>query len=621
MKRFFAVSLLVSVAVVSSQAEMTRLGSFRVKSLADVGAAASALSIMAEQPMMGMMAMGALQQGAQQQFGLVDQSKPISCVMYSKAPLPDFSAIDLENNPGEMMAFATNVVYAALIPVTQSAEEYLQGRGATNVVDGVAKVDEKTYIVCKDGYAIYSNDPAAAKLAGRESPRLLMAALDSMVVEIVLEKSALEKYAEFLVTAQKLNEAKAEFSPFGEFAGAITEYQKAQMEMLRQLMGEMDKLAFGLNYDLTGGLTMDFAMDLAKTGEFGKMIANAGVIQDDVYARIPANSDFYMVSASISALSFQSKKTLQSVLTTLVPVIKDEELRKKVEVAIAEVNWLYDNLGEVVAFCDRDKQGRMVMVSRAKSTDNARYLAANKTMIACLMDVLKKYAPEQKFFTYDPSTQSGLIAFEGILKMISEKVGEEPEVEEVEKMMKAFDVVLGRTFEFSSQEKNGYVYDIGKASGSDYSMPAASGSSAIADRVKAVMPKGSIAKPFQVVSFSMGSSLKHFVPRVMKAVGEEDEALAGIFANLADASAGGIMVVVWNENGKLRETLNVSAAELKGFFKLFLGMQQHEKAQFDGAMEELDEGGMDAVEEDGDDMPEAPTTNDFIVVEEPVPAK
>ncbi len=621
MKRFIAVSLLVSVAVASSQAEMTRLGSVRVKSMADMGAAASALSIMAEQPMLGMMAMGALQQGAQQQFGLVDQNKPMACVVYAKVALPDFSTMDLQNDPEEMMGFATNLVYAALIPIIETVEGYLQGRGATNGVDGVAQIDEETYLFCKDGYAIYSNDPAGAKLAGQDTQGLLGAALDTMVVEMVLEKVALEKYAEVIVALQKVNEANAELSPLGGFAVAITEYQKAQMGMLRQIMGEMDKLVMGLNYDLMGGLTMDFAIDLAKSGEFGNMIAKAGVIQEGAYALIPENRDFYMVSASIADMSFQSKKTLQSVLTTLVLVIKDEVLRQKAETAIAEVTWVYDNLGEVVAFFDRDQEGRLVVVSRVKPTDNARYLAANKTIIACLIDVLEKHAPEQTFFTYDPASQKGVIDFAGLVALISEKVGEELEAEEVENMLKAFDAVFGRTFEFSSEEKDGFVYEIGKACGADYSIPAASGSSAVADRVKAVMPKGSVAKPIQVVSFSMGSILKHFVPRVMKAVEAEDEAVAGILGNLADASVGGITVVVWNENEKLRETLNISAAELKGFFKFFTLMQQHTMTQFDGAMEDLDDDGMDAVEDDGDDMPETSTTNDFIVVEESAPAK
>ena len=589
MKRFLAVSVLFAVVVSGSYAEMTRLGSMRAKSMADMGAAASALAIMAEQPMMGMMAMGAMQQMAQQQFGEVDQTKPISFVLYSKAALPDFSTMDLQNDPLAMMAFATNIVYVAVVPVSLSAEEYLKGRGATDVVDGVARVNEESYVLCKDDYAIWSEDLEGVKQAGLDRATALTASLDTGVIEMVVEKVAIAKYAEFMEAMQKVETTDTEFTPLGEFASAFAAYQKAQMKTMRQLIGEMNKVVLGLNYDLTGGLTMDILLDVEKTGSIGKMLQTASVIDADAYALIPANSDFFMVSANVSDQASETKKMLQNALTTLVPAIKDADIRKSAETMIAEAQWIYENTGEVVAFFDRDKEGRMVMVSRLKSKDSAPYLAAKKVASDSMMNIISKYAPGQKFFTYDSASQRAVLDFEQMIAFVSEKVGEAPEADDTEKAMKAVDAVIGRKFEMSCHEQDGYTHQIGKAVGSDYAIPAATESSAIADRIKAIMPKGSPAKPMQVVSMSLGSIIKNFAPRVIASVGEEDEALAAVFGNLADASAGGITAAVWTENGQFREAINISVGELKGFVKFLTAMQQYEMSQFADAMEEFEE--------------------------------
>lgn len=605
MKKVLAVSLLFTIAVSASYAEMTRLGSMRVKSMADMGAVASALAIMAEQPLLGMMAIDAMQQGAQQQFGEVDQTKPILCVLYSKAALPDLSTVDLANDPEAVMAFATNLVYAAMIPVSLPTEDYLEARGAIDVVDGVAKLDEAQYVSCKDGYAIWSNDPDGVKQADCDMPCVQTAFLEAGVMEVVLEKVVLAKYAEIMEAMQKVKATDTESSPFGRFASAIAEYQKAQMETVRQLMGEMDRVVMGLNYDLTGGLTMDFMLDVEKTGTLGKMLETASVVDPDAYAQIPENTDFFMVSANVSDMAFEAKKVLETMSTTLVPSIKDEDSRKAAEAMIAEVQWLYDNTGEVVAFLDRDKESRIVMVSRLKSKDNARYLVASKTSIDSMMHILGKYAPDQKFFTYDATSRTSLMDFEAFMVSIIEKFGEEPDAEDIEKMMKAFDAILGRKFEMVCREKDGYNYQLGKAVGSDYEIPVALDSSVIADRIKAIMPAGASAKPMQVFSVSLGSIIKHLAPRMMKIAGEEDDGSIEIFDNLADAGTGGITAVVWNENGKFRETVNISAVELKGFFKFFTAMQQQITSQVETAMGELEEGDGEADDMDATDAEEA----------------
>lgn len=600
MKRFLAVSLLVAVLISTSYAEMTRLGSIRGKSMTEMGATASALALLAEQPMMGMMAMGAMQQMAQQQFGEVDQTKPFSFVFYSKGELPDFSTMDLENDPLAMMAFTTNIVFVAIVPVSLPIEKYLEERGATNFIDGVAKINEESYVFCEDGYAVWSDDLEEVKQASRDRASVLTASLDTGILEIVVEKVALAKYGEFMEAMQTLKKADTKLSALGEFAATFAAYQKAEMKTARQLINEVNKVVMCLNYDLTGGLTMDFLMDVEKASSMAKMLESASVIDPASYALIPANSDFFAISANVADQATETKKMLQNVLTTLVPAIKDENIRKSAETMLAEVQWLYENTGEAVVFLDHEKDGRMVMVSRVEVKDRVRGLAAKKNANDSLMSIIDQYAPEQKFFSIDPVAQMAVLDFEALIAFISEKFGKGPDADELEGAMKVFDAVIGRKFEVVSHDKDAYVHQVAKAVGSDYTIPAATDSSALADRIKAVMPKDSTAKPMQVVSMSIGSILKHFAPRVIASVGEADEALAAVFGNLADSSAGGITAVVWTENGKFRETVNFSAGELKGFIKFFLAMQTYEMAQFSSAMEGFEEEEGDA--EDMDSM-------------------
>ena len=91
-----AVSLCVVLAALCAPADYVKLGSARFSSLNDVGSAASALGILAEQPMIGMMAMGGLQQVVTQTFGMADQSKPMGAVVYYKTALPDFKGMEAE---------------------------------------------------------------------------------------------------------------------------------------------------------------------------------------------------------------------------------------------------------------------------------------------------------------------------------------------------------------------------------------------------------------------------------------------------------------------------------------------------------------------------------------------
>ena len=163
-----AVSLCVVLAALCAPADYVKLGSARFSSLNDVGSAASALGILAEQPMIGMMAMGGLQQVVTQTFGMADQSKPMGAVVYYKTALPDFKGMEAEAFAVSMAGMATNLAFAIYVPVSGPEEDYLKSRGATNAVDGAYTADDTLFAVVQGGYAVWGDSPATVKLAAGE---------------------------------------------------------------------------------------------------------------------------------------------------------------------------------------------------------------------------------------------------------------------------------------------------------------------------------------------------------------------------------------------------------------------------------------------------------------------
>ena len=204
-----AVSLCVVLAALCAPADYVKLGSARFSSLNDVGSAASALGILAEQPMIGMMAMGGLQQVVTQTFGMADQSKPMGAVVYYKTALPDFKGMEAEAFAVSMAGMATNLAFAIYVPVSGPEEDYLKSRGATNAVDGAYTADDTLFAVVQGGYAVWGDSPATVKLAAGEMAGTLKSKLDGMAVEIDYGKAVLQKYGEFMTGMNQMQKQMA----------------------------------------------------------------------------------------------------------------------------------------------------------------------------------------------------------------------------------------------------------------------------------------------------------------------------------------------------------------------------------------------------------------------------
>ena len=577
MKRFLIASCALFLVVASAEAKLTRLAHFRAESLSAIRASSSALSMAAEQPMLGMMAMGGLQQAALELFGSVDQNKPVYAVVYYKGELPDLSTMDIERDGSEMVELATNVVIAVMMPIVDTPEAFLKSKGAVDVADGVFREDDTTWWAVKDGYAFLAMNAEAMGESVQELKRGISVSMPNMVAEVVVEKSALGVYSDVIQSVVNRTDTSPDvwsmmpgFSAIGrDFDEMLTEHQATQAKALARFMGQIDRLAMGMNYDLLGGFFCEWFAAFAEGSEVAKMLSSMAPLSDDLFSTIPVVSPFFVATGNFSDLTGETKQFFMNVRETWIPKIEDESIRKNIMDVLDEGVWMSENLERAVAFSDWDEAGRMVFVSNSRTQDNARYVDGSRKAMVSMMHVLKKVAPDQKLITFDPEALRGTVSFENLLRKVVAQFGEAPDAEDMEEMLGVVDAIIGRTFEFSSAVHGDYVSEVGKATGSTYSVPGASCSSAVTDRIQALLPEVSAVRPLQVGFISLGAMMRHLTPRVMKAVGEEDARVIAALDHLSTVDGGGTMFVSWKENTRFRQVMNLSAAEFKGLVKFF----------------------------------------------------
>ena len=616
MKRFLVVNCVFFLVFSSAEAKLTRLAHFRAESLSAMSASATALALAAEQPMLGMMAMGGMQQTAQNFFGTVDQNKPVYAVVYFKGDLPDLSAMDLNQDASEMREFATNVVVAVMMPTVDTPEAFLKSKGAVDVMHGVFKEDDTTWWACKEGYAFMATDPEALGEAVQELRRGIDLKVSGMVFEMVVEKSVLGVYSDIIqgmsnrldTPADALSILGLSSSVCSEFSELFAEQHVAQTKAFARLMGQVDRMAVGMKYDLVGGFFCEWFATYEEGSEIAEMVSSVPPLTDDLFSRIPVTSPFFAAMGNLCGLTGESELLVSRLREHGLPKIEDEGIRDSVADVLAEIVWMGENVESVVAFSDWDDTGRMVLVSDSRTRDDARYYAGSRKAMVGMMNVLKKVAPDQAFMTFDPEAMRGQILFENLFGFLADKFDADPDPEEMKEMLDVVDAIFGRTFEFSSAVHGDGIREIGQAADAAYSLAEASGSTVVADRVKALFPATSTIQPLQVGFVSLGALIKHLTPRVMNALDEENVAVIAALDHLSTVDGGGSMLVSWNEDSQFHQVMNVSAAEFKGLVKFFSALSLATSVESDWDIPEDDEAGKaEAPKESKEDVEEETT--------------
>ena len=569
-----------------AQADYVKLGSARISSMNDLGSAASALGILAEQPMIGMMAMGGLQQGVMGTFGAADALKPMGAIIYSKVALPDFKGLDSDALEGLMEGMATNIAYAVFVPVSEPVDAYLKGRGATNAVDGAFKGEGPMFVVAADGYAVWGDSPATVKIAAAERADVLKAQIDGSAVEVSYGKLLMRKYGEFM-PAMMAMQKQMEAEMAGETEGtnvwkrALEEYQEASIATAAKMLDQIDALVIGFGADVNRGVGIGALCAFAPGSDMAAIMQKAVPVSPALYAAIPANSDLFYAVGDAGQMAYDTEASLTAASKTLVPQIADAAIRAQVETILADLLAVTKESGASAMFLDRDKAGRLVVVSQSAAGNPEQLLAKVAKIHVAARAVLDALMPGQTFMTGDATGKLG-IDFPGLFKALEAKFaspGDETSPEEMEKFFKVLDVLFGRSLEGASQVRGGSVVNVCRPVGSDYAPPVAGDGAANAARMAALMPKSASAKPFQVFSMSSSSLVRHYGRKIAAALGEDGAEAVKMFDTLPEAPAGGIGMVVWAEGSAMKASMNLSAAEFKWFVKLFAQLAAQQEAE------------------------------------------
>lgn len=582
--------VLVFLAVASADAKLTRLAHFRTESLSSMSASGTAMALAVEQPLLGMMAMGGMQQAAERFFGMVDQDKPVYAVVYFKGDLPDLSVPGFEQGFQEILALSTNVAVAMMMPIVDTPEVFLKSKGAVDGGDGVFKQNDMMWWACKEGYAFMATDPEALEASVQELRRGIGVELSTMVVEMVVEKPLLSVYSEsmqrFSSDSDMLADALSVISRYRpsrhDFSKIFSEYQEEQTKALAEFMGQVDRVAVGMNYDLIKGLSCEWFAQYGPGSQVARMLSSMSTLFEDLFSTIPAASPFFVAAGDFRDLTGGNELLLTYLREKWMPGVEDELIRETILDVLSECVWMNENMKSLVAFSDWDDAGRMVFVSNSQTRDNERAVDGGRKAMAGMMNLLKRYVPEQQFMTFDVDTMQGAVSFENLFGFITDKSGGALAPETMVMLLDVTDSVFGRTFEFSSGVYGDSIRETGKAAGAVYSVPDVSDSSAVADRIQALLPKASSIQPSQVGFISLGAMIKHLTPRVMKAAGVENAGVTAALNDLSTVEGSGTMAVSWNEGTKFRQVMNVSVTEFKGLIKFFNALSESQFVERDG---------------------------------------
>ncbi|MGI5869533.1 MAG: hypothetical protein ACOX9C_08850 [Kiritimatiellia bacterium] len=639
MKNKTVVSLCIAVAALCVQADYVKLGSVRLASLNDVGSAAAALGILAEEPLLGTMAIGSLQQAIMEAFGTPDQAKPLGVVLYSKTALPDFKNKTAEQFMAAMSDMQENLAVAIYMPVSGSAQGYLKERGATNAVDGAFTADETLYAVVQGDYAVWGDSPATATRAAADMAETLKSVLDGMAVEVHVDSVTLKKYAEAQVgmkqmqkqlqkqieeqmkeapdemeeetgkTAGAADDADTDVCDVNSWAKAFERYEEASMEATAQMLEQIGSLALGLGLDIARGINLGASCDFAPGSDFAKLMTTAKAVDPALYAGVPASADLFYAVGDYGQMAYDSKQSLDLINAILLPQIKDEALRKQVADILARFVSTVQQSGASTLFVDRDSQGRMVFAGKVAYRDPAANQSLENQINADLGSIISKFLPVQTFATFDAPSGAVRIDFISLIKMLDSKFsGEDDKIdaEELDMVAKVFDALMGRSIEISRKLEGDSIVRLCRPVGSDYALPSSGDGATLAASVAALMPAGSAAKPFQVFALSPSSMLSHYASRLASVIGEDAKDVATLFAALPEAPRNGMTSVAWAEGSTMKASLNLSAAELKWFVKMF-GKISEQVAEQEKAIEA--EFGND------DDEPAGDPVADFLILD------
>ena len=609
MKKTILPLIAVMCVAVSAQAELIKLGTGRINSVSEAGAAISGISLTFEQPMVGMMAVASIQEALTELAGVFEQNKPVGFAVYTTKELPsilDMSSEELmfgdDPFPEEALAFA------AMIPVAASPEAFFKNRGITEPVEGAVKIDDTMWVSVHDGYAVFSNNEDAAKLTKTELDSVLASKIQGAVAEIDISKLAMTKFVEFKMvsdreTLKMMRELEAEMEAeedadakaFGnvlDVTSMLTDFSEVQSRRSLKILQQVNSFGFGFSYDMAKGLSFDVKTAFDENSEMAKLMSGVRPMSPDLLEKIPASALLVGAFGENPLAFMESKGLLEDVLQSSVPKIKAEQLRASISDLLNAAIRTYNDYESGVFYIDRDSAGRYVAVGMNTQKDIASFKDFLAIRDEMLLNALNQLGTNQNMVAVSPSNGTVSISFSEILKNVSKFDDSGLDVSKIAEIEGFIDPFLGKGLEFSSQIKDSKISYMLKPFGSNYSIePSASAADDIKARIGSITPAGLTAKPSSIFIFSFGNLLKNVmeVASQFETDPEESAEIKKTIAALPKSKPYGILALAYAEGSVYRTRMNISTDELKWFASFFKNLTAVSRQKAYEGLEELDE--------------------------------
>ena len=605
MKKAFLSLMVVMCAALSAQAELAKLGSGRISSVSDAGAAISGISLTFEQPMLGMMAVGSIQQGLMNFGGAFEQNKPVGIAVYTTEKLPPISEMSAEELMfGDGFFLEESLAFAVIIPVAVSPEDFFKSRGITEPVDGAAKIDETTWASVHDGFAVFSNNEDAAKITKAEIDSVLASKIQGAVAEMEISKLAMMRFVEFQMASERqsletMREMEAEdgedtaaLGKLVDVTSLLADFSAEQSRRSLKMLQQIGAVGIGFSYDMASGMSFDVTMDIDENSEMSKLLGEVRPMDPALLAKIPASAFIVAAIGKNPMAMMDSKGTIEDVLHSVVPKIKDAQLRDNISELLNAAIRTYGDSESSIFYIDHDSDGRFVAVARESHKDMASAKELSAKEDALILDVLSKFAPNQKIASFDSTNSVLSISFSEILKEISKIEDFELDASEIAEIEGYIDPFVGKGFEIATQIEDSEIRLVAKPIGSNYSIkPSATAADDLMARIGSLTPAGITAKPASVLTLSFGPLMKKIMETASQFEKDpEDSAeMKKFIADLPNSKPHGLIGLTYAEGRVYRTRVNISVDELKWFVGFFKNIAAVTRQKTFESLEELDE--------------------------------
>jgi hypothetical protein len=542
--------------------------------------------------MIGMMMAGALQQGIISFSGSYDLNRPLALALYFDGVLPPVSTLSLDELFIEEELFPVeSLSYAIIVPLTTSAEEFFRSRGISDPVDNTAELDDGSWVSVREDFAVFSNNKDIAKISKTELDAIMSPKIQNAVIEIEVPGFTIKRLLEIQTEKQrkmtesmpwldKLEDETSEneedfvskLAKIIELSNLWKDFFAADAERSMETIEQIDVFDIGLSYDMLKGLSLSTKIRLVKDSRIAQLAEKTRPLNISKFNNIPANALFASANGKAPILQDSTRGSIEDILKTVVPKIKDEEIRKSTENYLVAAIKSIDASEDSISYIETDKDGRAVFVAKEDSSDITVFTDTLAKYASLQNLLLSGIAPDQKVISFDTAAQTWRINFVEIFNIVKNIDSLDLEKDDLKELRNTLDTVMGSGYEIKFTTEGNSMTSVIKSTDSDYKVTSGTGGTGeLLARANAIETVDGSSTLISALTVSPGPiAIK--VVEMMAKISDDDELTSNVkelLETLPAANSHGIVGLTFVEDLSYRVNINMSAEEIKWLVSFF----------------------------------------------------